>query len=154
MRLDLNGLGDSPSRKGSLENDSYPIGAGEDVSDAIDMLRTRGVSLVSLVGLCSGSVLAFDAALRREEVEHIMAINPRIDKPFHDRSRPPRSRRRSDQPTLCHSFEEETAVPDAESNSGAHLEGAFAAAPGATAYVGGGARRGARHGSVVRLRAS
>ena len=86
VRLDLNGLGDSPSRKGSLENDSYPIGAGEDVSDAIDMLRTRGVSLVSLVGLCSGSVLAFDAALRREEVEHIMAINPRIDKPFHDRS--------------------------------------------------------------------
>jgi pimeloyl-ACP methyl ester carboxylesterase len=86
VRLDLNGLGDSPSRSGSVENDSYPIGAGEDVSDAIDMLGTRGVSLVSIVGLCSGSVLAFDAALRRDEVEHIMAINPRIDKPFHDRS--------------------------------------------------------------------
>jgi dienelactone hydrolase len=86
MRLDLDGLGDSPSRRRSRENDSYPIGAGEDVSDAVDMLKSRGVSLVSLVGLCSGSVLAFDAAVRREEIKHIMAINPRLDKPFHDRS--------------------------------------------------------------------
>jgi alpha/beta superfamily hydrolase len=86
MRLDFDGLGDSPSRRGSDENDSYPIGAGEDVSDAVDWLKTRGVSHVTLVGLCSGSVLAFDAALRREEIQHIMAINPRLDKPFHDRS--------------------------------------------------------------------
>jgi hypothetical protein len=50
------------------------------------MLKARGISHVSLVGLCSGSVLAFDAALRREEIKHIMAINPRLDKPFHDRS--------------------------------------------------------------------
>jgi hypothetical protein len=85
MRLDFDGLGDSPSRRRSHENDSYPIGAAEDVSDAVDMLKTRGISHISLVGLCSGSVLAFDAALRREEVKHIMAINPRLDKPFHDR---------------------------------------------------------------------
>jgi pimeloyl-ACP methyl ester carboxylesterase len=86
MRLDFDGLGESPSRQRSHENDSYPIGAAEDVSDAVDMLKTRGISHVTLVGLCSGSVLAFDAAMRREEIKLIIAINPRLDKPFHDRS--------------------------------------------------------------------
>ena len=86
LRLDVDGLGDSPSRPDTAEYDSYPTGAAEDVSDAIDMLTARGIEHVSIVGLCSGSVLAFDAAVRRKEVDHIMAINPRLDKPFHDRS--------------------------------------------------------------------
>ena len=87
MRLDLDGLGDSPLRPGAPASDLYPNGSAEDVSDAIDMLTKRGISRVSLVGLCSGSVVAFDAAMRRDEIDHILAINPRLDKPFSDRSR-------------------------------------------------------------------
>ncbi|HEY7628883.1 MAG TPA: alpha/beta hydrolase, partial [Ilumatobacteraceae bacterium] len=84
-RLDFDCLGDSPARAGTSDNDSYPVGAADDVSDLIDVLRQRGVDKVALVGLCSGALLAFDAALRRPEIGRIVAINPRFDKPYNDR---------------------------------------------------------------------
>jgi len=84
VRLDVSGIGDTARHPRQTDSTNYPISAADDVGDVIDLLTARGVDRVALVGLCSGASLSFDAALARDEVTMIVAINPRFDKPFHD----------------------------------------------------------------------
>jgi hypothetical protein len=85
QRLDLSGLGDSPVRTGRREQDSYPGCAAEDLCEAVAHLRTFGVEHVAVLGLCSGALLGFDAALQSPAIEAVVSINGRFDKPFWDR---------------------------------------------------------------------
>lgn len=92
LRLDLSGLGESPTRPGRVENDPYPVMAGEDIADTVEHVIAQQVQRVACLGLCSGAQLSFDAATRTSAIEVIMSINGRFDTPFHDK-RPDRSRR-------------------------------------------------------------
>jgi pimeloyl-ACP methyl ester carboxylesterase len=87
LRVDLSGLGDSPVRAGHAENDSYSFAISEDVGDALAYLRGEGVSRVVLLGLCSGAYVGFDAVLDHPDIEALVCINGRYDKPFNDRRR-------------------------------------------------------------------
>ena len=85
VRLDISGLGESPARVGAAENNSYPITTADDVGSVIAALREDGVESFVLVGLCSGALLSFDAALDHPEIEAIVSINGRFDAVFSDR---------------------------------------------------------------------
>lgn len=86
VRLDLSGLGDSPARPGRRHGDEYTAAAAQDFRDVGGFLRDEfGIESVSIVGLCSGALLAFDGALACPLVTGIVSINPRFDKPFRDR---------------------------------------------------------------------
>ncbi len=87
LRLDLSGLGESPARPGRLENDPYPVMAGEDIADTVDHVVAKQVQRVACLGLCSGGQLSFDGATRTPAIEVIMSINGRFDIPFHDKRR-------------------------------------------------------------------
>ncbi len=84
VRLDLSGLGDSPPRAGHREQDDYSTAAGRDIAVAVSFLVARGVTRVACVGLCSGAVLSFDGALKSAQIDVIISINGRFDRPFHD----------------------------------------------------------------------
>jgi dienelactone hydrolase len=79
FRLDLAGLGDSPSRgapplvKGYFSDD-----APADVSAAIDRLAAEGCKRFFLVGICSGSYVAFQAALADPRVTGQVLMNSRL----------------------------------------------------------------------------
>lgn len=98
LRLDFAGLGDSPSRPGRPEQDSYPVTAGLDLREAVEHLKSIGIEHVAIVGLCSGALLAFDGALAAPEIDLLLGINGRFDKPFVD-SRGDRRLRASAQTT-------------------------------------------------------
>ncbi|MEP6624208.1 MAG: alpha/beta fold hydrolase, partial [Acidimicrobiia bacterium] len=85
IRLDLSGIGDSPARPGAVENNTYPITAAADIGEVITDLHGDGVDSFSLIGLCSGALLSFDAVLARPEIEAAISINGRFDAVFSDR---------------------------------------------------------------------
>jgi pimeloyl-ACP methyl ester carboxylesterase len=87
VRVDLCGLGDSPARPGRRGGDAYTAAAAEDYSDVVAYLAGLGVDAVTIVGLCSGALLAYDGALATERITDVVSINPRFDKPFRDRRR-------------------------------------------------------------------
>jgi hypothetical protein len=82
LRLDLSGLGDSPARPGRTDNDSYPPSAGADLRVAADQLTSIGIERVAMLGLCSGALLGFDAALAAPQIDLLIGVNGRFDKPF------------------------------------------------------------------------
>jgi alpha-beta hydrolase superfamily lysophospholipase len=77
LRLDLAGLGDSATRPGQNGNEVYPPGALDDVSAAINFLRTEfGVEHVSLAGLCAGAYHALRSAISGLHVNTVLLVNP------------------------------------------------------------------------------
>jgi pimeloyl-ACP methyl ester carboxylesterase len=77
LRVDLAGLGDSATRPGEHYNEVYPPRALEDVSAAINFLRTNfAVENVTLAGLCSGAYHALRSAVAGLHVNTVMLINP------------------------------------------------------------------------------
>ncbi len=77
LRLDLPGLGDSAARAGRPATEVYPPDAAVDVGRAVEYLRrTRGVSGVTLVGVCSGAYHALRSALAGVEADALLMINP------------------------------------------------------------------------------
>lgn len=86
-RLDLSGLGDSAPASGSPHHESYPLTAGREIAQAVEHVRGRGAERVAVLGLCSGALLGFDALLATDEVDAVVAINPRFDKPWTHRWR-------------------------------------------------------------------
>ena len=74
LRVDLSGIGDSPTRPGAAENLTYPPGAFEDIAEAI---RALGAPRVIVVGHCSGGDYAFQVGARAPEVAAVCILNPR-----------------------------------------------------------------------------
>ena len=78
LRFDVTGLGDSGAHDGPAADSMYRDWATADVSAAIDMLQARGVTRFFLMGICSGSYLAFQTALKDTRVTGVMLVNPRL----------------------------------------------------------------------------
>jgi alpha-beta hydrolase superfamily lysophospholipase len=77
LRLDLGGLGDSGTRFGSPDDDVFPPTAVEEISIAIDFLRSRyGVHEMTIGGVCSGAYHALRAAVAQLPVNQILMVNP------------------------------------------------------------------------------
>lgn len=76
LRFDLSGLGDSPPRQGAKENVIYSPHAIQDVTKAIEFLRSDfSAQQLHLVGLCSGGYHVFKAALSGNAVASATMIN-------------------------------------------------------------------------------
>lgn len=76
MRVDLSGIGDSPSRGGDEENVVYHRHAIDDVASALRWARAAGASEIAAAGLCSGGYHALRAALAGQPIDTIVVINP------------------------------------------------------------------------------
>lgn len=63
LRVDLSGIGDSPTRPGRTELVEYPADALEDLGDIRRAVGAEGTGAPVFVGLCSGSYHAVEAAL-------------------------------------------------------------------------------------------
>lgn len=88
LRFDVSGIGDSRVEAGFSSESMYRDWATVDVSAAIDMLTARGCRRFYLMGICSGSYLAFQTALKDERVNGIMLMNPRLLEWDHDKNGP------------------------------------------------------------------
>ena len=78
LRFDVSGIGDSRVEAGFSSASMYRDRATVDVSAAMDMLAGLGIRRFVLMGICSGSYLAFQTALQDERVNGIMLMNPRL----------------------------------------------------------------------------
>ncbi len=78
LRLDLSGLGESPTRPGQRAASQYPAEAIDDFAAAIEALRSRGLAPVVTVGLCSGAFLGIDAAAASLPLAGVVAINSQL----------------------------------------------------------------------------
>ncbi len=76
LRVDLNGLGDSPDRQGESGRwECFKPEAFDDVEDAARWLSPDDPANVVLVGLCSGGYQALESALALR-ARGVVAINP------------------------------------------------------------------------------
>ncbi|MBL0419349.1 alpha/beta hydrolase [Ramlibacter sp. AW1] len=78
LRLDLAGLGDSPPHPGQGWASLYDRDATQDVRQAMDALAARGCREFVLMGVCSGSFVAFQSALVDERVASVVLMNSRL----------------------------------------------------------------------------
>ena len=76
LRVDLSGLGDSPTRQGATELRSFPVGALEDLGDIHRAVSADGSDLI-VVGVCSGADHAIELGLA-EPLAAICVINPAL----------------------------------------------------------------------------
>lgn len=75
LRLDLPGIGDSLSPTPEPAN-AYAPAQRADLPAVFDMLAARGLSDITLFGLCSGAHHAFHAALEDARVRGLVLVNP------------------------------------------------------------------------------
>jgi hypothetical protein len=75
LRVDLGGLGDSPTRPGRQSDQVYPVEAIEDLIDAARFVAPQDPAGVALVGLCSGGYHAIEGALVLDS-RQAWVINP------------------------------------------------------------------------------
>ncbi len=75
LRVDLSGIGDSPTRPGRTELVVFPDDALEDLSDIRRAATAEDGAKLVLVGLCSGAAHAIESALA-EPVAAVCAVNP------------------------------------------------------------------------------
>ena len=74
LRFDVSGVGDSPNRRDNLP---FARSAPQESQEAMDYLaRTRGLRSFVLGGLCTGAVVAYQAALTSPEVAGLLMLNP------------------------------------------------------------------------------
>ena len=78
LRFDLAGLGDSPANQPFSMRDLYSRDATPQVRVAIDFLSARGYRHFYLLGICSGSFVAFQSALADERVTGQVLMNSRL----------------------------------------------------------------------------
>jgi len=78
LRFDLPGLGDSPTPHEFSMRDLYSKDATPQVRAAIDFLSGRGCRHFYLLGICSGSFVAFQSALADERVTGQVLMNSRL----------------------------------------------------------------------------
>ncbi len=76
LRMDMAGLGDSPTRPGRRDNEVFPPEAVDDIRAAIDFMLTRyGIRETNLVGLCSGAYHALRAAAAGLPLKRALMVN-------------------------------------------------------------------------------
>jgi alpha-beta hydrolase superfamily lysophospholipase len=76
LRLDIAGLGDSPTRAGRIDNEVFSPDALADMRSAIDFLLERyEIGEINLVGVCSGAYHALRAAVAGFPVKRILMVN-------------------------------------------------------------------------------
>jgi pimeloyl-ACP methyl ester carboxylesterase len=78
LRFDLSGIGDSPGTSGPRKGNYYAKGSEVDVSAAIDRLQAEGCTRFWLMGVCSGSYVAFQAAQADPRVTGQVLMNSRL----------------------------------------------------------------------------
>ncbi|MBK0392181.1 alpha/beta fold hydrolase [Ramlibacter algicola] len=78
LRLDIAGIGDSPAASGQKAGTLYERASAQDVRAAIDALAQRGCREFVLLGICSGSYLAFQTALVDERADGVVLMNSRL----------------------------------------------------------------------------
>ena len=76
LRVDLNGIGESPTRPGGTELRNFPDGANLDMEDIRSALTVDGSKLM-LLGVCSGADHAMEMALAAP-VASLWVINPAL----------------------------------------------------------------------------
>jgi len=77
VRVDLSGIGDSPTRPGRTELVEFPADALEDLDDIRRAVTSEGDAELVLVGLCSGGYHAIESALAAP-VTSVCLVNPAI----------------------------------------------------------------------------
>jgi alpha-beta hydrolase superfamily lysophospholipase len=77
LRVDLNGLGDSPTRPGRSEQIEFPADALQDLADIRVAMESEPPGAVILIGLCSGGYHAIESALETP-VASLCVVNPAI----------------------------------------------------------------------------
>ncbi|HYF17106.1 MAG TPA: alpha/beta fold hydrolase [Ramlibacter sp.] len=85
LRLDLPGIGDSPPSPGLPWCNLYDKVAADDVRAALDELARRGCRDFVLMGVCSGSFVAFQSALVDPRVDSVVLMNSRLLEWNHER---------------------------------------------------------------------
>jgi alpha-beta hydrolase superfamily lysophospholipase len=75
LRVDLSGIGDSPTRPGRTELVEFPADALEDMADLRQAITEEGSPELVFVGLCSGGYHAIEAALAAP-LASICVVNP------------------------------------------------------------------------------
>jgi hypothetical protein len=75
LRVDLSGIGDSPTRPGRTELVEFPADALVDLDDIRGAVAAHGNGDIAFVGVCSGAYHAIESALRAP-VASVSAINP------------------------------------------------------------------------------
>ena len=78
FRFDLTGIGDSRSTAGGENINIYSRDSTVDVKAAIDCLIARGCKRVVVMGICSGSYVAFQTALVDPRVTGQILMNTRL----------------------------------------------------------------------------
>lgn len=79
LRLDLPGVGDSPSREAGVPDDLYDPRVQDDLRGVIDWLRREhGVQQLSAAGLCSGGHHLWRAAVQGQALDRVLVINPLV----------------------------------------------------------------------------
>ena len=80
MRVDLSGIGDSPTRPGRTELVEFPADALEDLADITRAASAQGGPGLAFVGLCSGAYHAVEAALAAPpaSVASVCLVNPAL----------------------------------------------------------------------------
>jgi len=78
LRLDIAGIGDSPPAPGQPWANLYQRESAHDVRAAIDALAQRGCREFVLMGICSGSYVAYQTALVDERVDGLVLMNSRL----------------------------------------------------------------------------
>ncbi len=77
LRVDLSGIGDSPTRPGRTELVEFPADALDDLDDVRRAMSTEPESEQILVGLCSGGYHAIESALMTPGAS-VCVINPAL----------------------------------------------------------------------------
>ena len=78
LRMDLSGIGDSRTEAGFSSSSMYRRQSIADVRAAIDCLAARGCKRFYLMGICSGSYVAFQTALADSRVNGQILMNSRL----------------------------------------------------------------------------
>lgn len=78
LRLDIAGIGDSEPEPGKPWANLYDKDSVRDVRAAIDALAARGAREFVLMGICSGSYVAFQTAMVDARVDGLVLMNSRL----------------------------------------------------------------------------
>ncbi len=78
LRFDLPGIGDSRFEAGLSAHSLYNHESTAEVRPAVDLLLQRGCKRIWVLGICSGSYVAFNAAQADPRIEGQVLMNPRL----------------------------------------------------------------------------